>query len=141
MNHQTKASTGKKERSCFLICKIKTFDVTVCFVYTETKKDMEGCTVKCSEVITVKLGCDLDSHAKGKFQYLEAITHDANVFSIWFIERYQQHRWRPRHVSFHSRDSSVAQKWVDRIKTILSRSGQWAMVQLSPLCDLLKMSV
>ncbi|KAK2183207.1 hypothetical protein NP493_320g02047 [Ridgeia piscesae] len=63
-----------------------------------------------------------NSHAKGKFQYLEAITHDANVFSIWFIERYQQHRWRPRHVSFHSRDSSVAQKWVDRIKTILSRS-------------------
>ena len=105
------------------------------FFVSETKKDSERETVKCSEIIAVKLGCDSESHVKGKFHHLEAIAHDSTIFSIWFIERYSQHRWRHRHVSFRSRDSSVAQQWVDEIQAILSSPGLYILFfLLLPVC-------
>ena len=105
------------------------------FFVSESKKDNERETVKCSEIIAVKLGCDSESPVKGRFHHLEAIAHDSTIFSIWFIERYSQHRWRHRHVSFRSRDSCVAQQWVDEIQAILSRPGLWFLFYLSfPMC-------
>ena len=100
------------------------------FFVSESKKDNERETVKCSEIIAVKLGCDSESHVRGKFHHLEAIAHDSTIFSIWFVERYSQHRWRHRHVSFRSRDNCVAQQWVDEIQAILSRPGLYRVLPL-----------
>ncbi|KAI0233114.1 Ceramide kinase [Lamellibrachia satsuma] len=104
----------------------------------KTKKDAKKRAVKCNEVISVKLGCGSDSPIKGKFHHLEAITIDSTFFSIWFIERYQQHRWRPQHVSFQSRDSTVAQQWVDRMQAILSapelKRPRSLLLFINPIC-------
>ena len=80
--------------------------------------------MKINEIVAVCIENKTVSNEGVKFQHLEMVALSATAFSIHVVRRITRHRWRTRKVTFHSKDSSVIQQWVEKIQEILSKAGR-----------------
>ncbi|XP_006820582.1 ceramide kinase-like [Saccoglossus kowalevskii] len=84
--------------------------------------------VKVTEIITVKAeyefhpGGHYEKYSKySKINTIELLPKKSNVFSVYMIKRNGRHKWKDRKVSFHCRDSSCANDWIENINRTINK--------------------
>ena len=59
----------------------------------------------------------------GRFRNLEMVMLSPTAFCLWVVKRAPRHKWRERRITFHSKDISVIQQWVEKVQEILTKPG------------------
>jgi len=83
------------------------------------KKGKAACKVLLEEIVAVSYEHDFERNKKkGKINEIELFPN--NYFSISYISRTRNHRWKCKKSLFHSSEASICQKWVESIRNILT---------------------